>query len=290
MRQGSLVFFGLVAAVIIIIIGNAAFIVPETQSAIVLRFGAPKSVYSSAGLKFKLPFAENAYFVDKRILGYEGDDVEIIASNQERLLVDAFVRYRIDNPQQFYQSVRTQEGGEARLSSIMKQTLGRVLGSSTVDQIVSTDRARLMRGIADLLTEDVRGLGMEIVDVKIRRADLPTQNSQAVFQRMITERRQQAEKTRAEGNATAQQIRAQADRKATEEIAKAEEESQKIQGAADAERNAVFAAVYGKDPEFFAFYRSLLAYEQALRSGDSTILLSPNSEFFRYFNNLRGKR
>jgi membrane protease subunit HflC len=283
-------FFGLVAAVIIIIIGNAAFIVPETQSAIVLRFGAPKSVYSSAGLKFKLPFAENAYFVDKRILGYEGDDVEIIASNQERLLVDAFVRYRIDNPQQFYQSVRTQEGGEARLSSIMKQTLGRVLGSSTVDQIVSTDRARLMRGIADLLTEDVRGLGMEIVDVKIRRADLPTQNSQAVFQRMITERRQQAEKTRAEGNATAQQIRAQADRKATEEIAKAEEESQKIQGAADAERNAVFAAVYGKDPEFFAFYRSLLAYEQALRSGDSTILLSPNSEFFRYFNNLRGKR
>jgi membrane protease subunit HflC len=280
----------LVAAVIIIIIGNAAFIVPETQSAIVLRFGAPKSVYSSAGLKFKLPFAENAYFVDKRILGYEGDDVEIIASNQERLLVDAFVRYRIDNPQQFYQSVRTQEGGEARLSSIMKQTLGRVLGSSTVDQIVSTDRARLMRGIADLLTEDVRGLGMEIVDVKIRRADLPTQNSQAVFQRMITERRQQAEKTRAEGNATAQQIRAQADRKATEEIAKAEEESQKIQGAADAERNAVFAAVYGKDPEFFAFYRSLLAYEQALRSGDSTILLSPNSEFFRYFNNLRGKR
>lgn len=283
-------FFGLVAAVIIIIIGNAAFIVPETQSAIVLRFGAPKSVYSSAGLKFKLPFAENAYFVDKRILGFEGDDVEIIASNQERLLVDAFVRYRIDNPQQFYQSVRTQEGGEARLSSIMKQTLGRVLGSSTVDQIVSTDRARLMRGIADLLTEDVRGLGMEIVDVKIRRADLPTQNSQAVFQRMITERRQQAEKTRAEGNATAQQIRAQADRKATEEIAKAEEESQKIQGAADAERNAVFAAVYGKDPEFFAFYRSLLAYEQALRSGDSTILLSPNSEFFRYFNNLRGKR
>lgn len=290
MQQRSLVFAAVVAAFALFLVGSAAFIVPETKSAIVFRFGAPNSVYSAAGLKFKVPFTDTVQFIDKRNRGLDQDEIEIIAKNQERLRVDAFARYRIVDPQTFYQAVRTEGGGEARLSSLMSQTVRRVLGEVTVDQIVSTERQALMRRIRDLLAQDARSLGIAIIDVKIRRADLPPQNSEAVFQRMITERKQIAERIRAEGTAQAQEIRAQGDRKAAEEVAKAEEESQKIQGAADAERSAVFAASFGKDPEFYAFYRSLQAYEASLKAGESTMVLDKDSEFFRYFNDVRGRR
>lgn len=290
MRQASLMFAGLVAFIAFFLLANAAFIVPETHSAIVLRFGEPTNTYTSAGLRFKLPIAESVRFIDKRNRELDQNVLEIIASNQERLRVDAFARYRIVNPRAFFEAVRTEQNGETRLNSVMEQTVRRVLGEVSVDAIVTTERAALMRRIRDLLSEDARRLGVEIVDVKIRRADLPTQNSQAVFQRMITERNQLAAQIRAQGSEEALQIQARADREATEIKSRAEEEAQKIRGSADAERNAVFAAAYGKDPEFFAFYRSLLAYEAALRSGDSTILLSPESEFFRYFNRLDGRR
>jgi len=278
------------AFVAIIVITSAAFIVPETKSAIVLRFGEPTNTYKDAGLKFKTPIVESVQYVDKRNRELDQNAIEIIASNQERLLVDAFARYKIIDPLLFYQSVRTEAGGDDRLKSLMDQTVRRVLGEVSVDEIVSTQRASLMVRIRELLSGSARSLGVEIIDVKIRRADLPAQNSQAVFQRMITERNQLAQQIRAEGNESAQQIRAQADRQATEIKATAEEESQKLRGAADGERNAVFAAAYNQDPEFFAFYRSLLAYEEALQKGDTTILLSPDSEFFRYFNNLQGRR
>lgn len=290
MKQASLAFAALVAFVALVLFANATFVVRETHSAIVLRFGEPKQVYTTAGLKFKMPFLETYQLIDKRNRELDQDEIEIIASNQERLRVDAFARYRIVAPQTFYQALRTEENGEARMLSLMNQTVRRVLGEVSVDAIVTTERAALMRRIRDLLSESVRGFGVEIIDVKIRRADLPSQNSQAVFQRMITERSQLAAQIRAEGNEAAQQIQAQADRQVTEVKAEAEEEAQRIRGAADAERNAVFAAAYGKDPEFFAFYRSLLAYEEALKSGGSTILLSPDSEFFRYFNDLNGRR
>ena len=290
MRQASLMFAGVVAAVVLFLVLNAAFILPETHSAIVLRFGEPRHVYMTAGLKFKMPIAETYHFIDKRNRGLDQDEIEIIASNQERLRVDAFARYRVVDPQRFYQSVRTERIGEERMMSIMNQTVRRVLGEVSVDAIVTTERPALMRRIRDLLGESARDLGVEIIDVKIRRADLPPQNSQAVFQRMITERNQLAAQIRAEGNEAAQQIQAQADRQVTEVKAQAEEEAQRIRGGADAERNAVFAAAYGKEPEFFAFYRSLLAYKQAMRSGDTTILLSPDSEFLRYFNNLEGRK
>ncbi len=290
MKQASLAFIGIVAAVILFLILNTAFVVPETHSAIVLRFGEPTHVYTNAGLKLKLPLAESVQFIDKRNRELDQEELEIIASNQERLRVDAFARYRIVDPQQFYQSVRNEANGEARMISIMNQTVRRVLGEVSVDAIVTTERSALMVRIRDLLSESARGLGVEIVDVKIRRADLPSQNSQAVFQRMITERNQLAAQIRAEGNEAAQQIEAQANRQVTEVKSTAEEEAQKIRGAADAERNAVFAAAYGKDPEFFAFYRSLLAYEQSMKTGDTTILLSPDSEFMRYFNNLEGRK
>ncbi len=278
------------AFIAIIVISSAAFIVPETKSAIVLRFGNPKSVYEEAGLRFKMPIAESVKYFDKRNRELDQPELEIIASNQERLIVDAFARYKIVDPQQFYQTAGDEAGGTRQLTTLMNQTVRRVLGEVSVDDIVSTQRASLMIRIRDLLGDSARRFGVEIIDVKIRRADLPAQNSQAVFQRMITERKQLAQQIRAEGNETAQQIQAQADRQATEIRAMAEEESQKLRGSADGERNAVFAAAYNKDPEFFAFYRSLLAYEEALQKGDTTILLSPDSEFFRYFNNLEGRR
>ncbi len=274
----------------LIIVSSAAFIVPETHSAIVLRFGEPKARYTEAGLKFKVPIAESVTFIDKRNRELDQEEIEIIANDQERLRVDAFARYKIVDPQRFYEAARTEDNGEATLSSLMNQTVRRVLGEVSVEDIVSNERAALMLRIKDLLGQSASRLGVEIVDVKIRRADLPPQNSLAVFQRMITERNQLAALIRAEGNEAAQQVQAQADRQATEIRAEAEEESQKIRGQADAERNAVFANAYGADPEFFAFYRSLLAYEEALQKGDTTILLSPDSEFFRYFSDLNGGR
>ncbi|WP_425407792.1 protease modulator HflC [Hyphococcus sp.] len=275
---------------LLIVILNAAFIVPETHSALVFRFGEPKNQYEEAGLKFKLPFAESVNFIDRRNRHLEQEQTEIIARNQERLIVDAFARYKIIDPLRFYQSVRTERVGEERLSSQLNDSLRAVLGSVTVDEIISERRSELMGRIQEQLTASARPLGVEIIDVKIRRADLPQTNSEAVFQRMIAERRQLAQQYRSEGNERANQIRAQADRQVIEIKAEAEEEAQKIRGAADGERNAIFAQAYGKDPEFFAFYRSLLAYEEALQQGDTTILLSPESEFFRYFNNLQGQR
>lgn len=290
MRGNSLAAALVLIVASLFILANSAFIVSESNSAIVLQFGAPVAEHREAGLKFKVPFVQNVVLIDKRNRELDQDALEIIAANQERLLVDAFARYRIVNPQQFYQTVRTIDGGELRLKTQMNQTVRRVLGEVPVDDIVSGRRNALMLRIRELLSASVREVGIEIIDVKIRRADLPAQNSQAVFQRMIAERNQLAQQFRAQGNEEAQKIRAQADREATEIRAAATEESEKLRGAADAERNAVFAAAYGKDPEFFAFYRSLIAYEEALRKGESTILLSPDSEFLRYLNNVRGRR
>lgn len=289
MKQGSLIIAAIALIGGLIVLVNSAFIVPETHSALVFRFGEPKNQYTEAGLKFKIPFWESVSFIDKRNRNLEQGQTEIIARNQERLIVDAFARYRIKDPLLFYQSVRTEQNGEDRLAPQFDRSVRAVLGEVTVDEIISTRRSELMLRIRDLLGESARPLGVEIVDVKIRRADLPQTNSEAVFQRMIAERNQLAQQYRSEGNERANQIRAQADRQVIEITAKAEEEAQQIRGQADAERNAVFAAAYGKDPEFFAFSRSLLAYEEALQKGDTTILLSPDSEFFRYFNTLDGR-
>ncbi len=290
MKNFSLPIIAVGVLATLFLLFNIAFIVPETHSALVFRFGEPKSQYTEAGLRIKLPFIETVRFIDKRNRNLDQESTEIIARNQERLIVDAFARYRITDPLLFYQSVRSEDQGEARLSPQLEDSMRAVLGAVTVDEIISERRSELMLRIRDLLSQSARPLGVEIIDVKILRADLPQTNSEAVFQRMIAERRQLAQQYRSEGNEQANQIRAQADRQVIEIKAEANEESEKIRGAADAERNAIFAAAYGRDPEFFAFYRSLLAYEEALQKGDTTILLSPDSEFFRYFNNLEGRR
>lgn len=290
MNRFSLPLIGAALVVAFVLVVNSAIIVPETHAALVFRFGDPQKQYPEAGLYFKTPFFETVTFIDKRNRNLEQGQTEVIARNQERLIVDAFARYRIVEPLRFYQSVRNVDQGEGRLASQLNDSIRAVLGNVSVDEIISERRSELMGRIQEQLTESARPLGVEIIDVKIRRADLPLTNSEAVFQRMIAERRQLAQQYRSEGNERANQIRAQADRQVVEIKAEANEEAEKIRGAADAERNAIFAAAYGKDPEFFAFYRSLLAYEEALRKGDTTILLSPESEFLRYFNNLQGRR
>ena len=293
--------FGLLGGVLalVIVLRMCTFTVRETENAIVIVLGNPRGVVTEAGLNFKLPWADIVK-VDKRNLEFDLDRaMEVSDVKQERLTVDAFARYRIVEPLVYYQRFKTsgaaddeslKRAGQEAIKRIMQNSLRQTLGEVSIEDIVTNLRAELMKRIATRMEDEARKFGVEIIDVKIRRADLPPQNSQAVFQRMITERNQLAQQIRAGGNEEAQKIRAQAEREATEIRAAAEEESQKLRGQADAERNAVFAAAYGKDPEFFAFYRSLTAYEEALKKGESTILLSPDSEFLRYLNDLQGRR
>ncbi len=292
MTQTRLIAIAIVVGVLAIVAQSIFFTVREDQSAIVLRFGDPRQEYVDAGLKFKVPAVENVVYFSKRNIELDQPEIEILAANQERLVVDSFARYRIVDPLTFYRSVRDVPVGERRMKSLLEQTLRQVLGSVTVQAIVTDQRAELMQRIRDILRERTAEIGVEIVDVKIRRADLPEQNQEAVFTRMRTEREQRAQQIRAEGQQRYQEITAEADREAVEIVAAAREQSEKIRGEADAERNRIFAEAYNRDPEFFAFYRSLLAYDKALKSNDAggqtTILLSPDNEFFRYFNDLEG--
>jgi len=292
MNQARIIVVAIALGVAAIVVQSTFFIVREDQSAIVLRFGEPKQEYREAGLKVKLPVVDNVIKLTKRNRELDQQEIEILAANQERLVVDSFARYRIADPLTFYRTVGTIAGGELRMQSLLEQSLRQVLGSVTVQDIVTGQRPVLMRRIRDSLDEKTDDIGVEVIDFKIRRADLPTQNELAVFNRMRTERQQRAQQIRAEGEQRYQEITAEADRNAVEIVAEAQERSEKIRGEADAERNKVFAAAYNRDPEFFAFYRSLLAYHAALKSsprgGQTTILLSPDNDFFRYFNDLNG--
>ncbi|MEL7028789.1 MAG: protease modulator HflC [Pseudomonadota bacterium] len=292
MKSNSLIVAILIGAAVVVVLGaNTFFVVRETQNALVLRLGEVRKVITeSPGLKIKTPFIENVVYVDSRNLELDQAPREIVAADQERLVVDSFARFRITNPLLFYQSVNNETTARQRLSSLLDQSLRRVLGSVNTEEIISGKRAELMLQIGTSLRSGAERLGIEVLDVKVRRVDLPAENSQAVFDRMRTDRVQQAEQIRAEGEEESRRIRALADREATEIEANAREEGEKIRGAADGERNATFAQAYGKDPDFFAFYRSLLAYEEAIAEGDTTMVLSPDSEFFRFFGDQNGGR
>jgi membrane protease subunit HflC len=286
----------IVLAVIAFIVYLSVFIVDQRQQALVLRFGqvvAPiggdLKPITQPGLYYKLPLIDNVVYFEKRILDLDSPPLEVIASDQKRLVVDAFGRYRIVNALLFYQSVGTVERARERLSPVLNSAVRRVLGDATFIQLVRDERAELMTKITQQVDREARGLGIQIVDVKIRRADLPPENSQAIYQRMQTERQRQATEIRAQGEQAARRIRAEADRQATVIVADANGEASRLQGDGEAERNRIYADAYNKDPDFFAFYRSMLAYETGLKSGDTRLLLSPNSEFFRYFNDPEGK-
>lgn len=268
---------------------SSLFTVHQNQQAIVLRLGDPVDVVRTPGLRYKVPIVDSVVYIDRRILDIENPAQEVIASDQKRLVVDAFARYRIEDPLKFYQALGTVDGANSRLTSLLNSALRRVLGEATFIQAVRDERETLMARIRDQMNREVENLGVKVVDVRIRRADLPDANSQAVFQRMQTERQREAAEIRAGGNQLAQTIRARADRDVTVTIADATSKGEQIRGEGDALRNKIFAEAFEKDREFFAFYRSMQAYEQGLKHGDTRMLLSPDSDFFRYFNDSFGK-
>jgi membrane protease subunit HflC len=283
---GILVVF--VAAAAILAYGSV-FTVYQTHQALVVRLGDPVDTVTKPGLHFKLPLVDSVIPIDKRILDLEAPAQEVIASDQKRLVVDAFARYRIKDPLKFYQTVGTIQGVNAQLSTLLNSALRRVLGEATFVQLVRDERPNLTKRIRDQLDREAEAFGVSIVDVRIRRADLPEQNSQAVYQRMQTERQRTAAEFRAKGAQKAQETRAAADREVTELIAQATSESEQIRGEGDAERNRIFAEAFGKDLDFFAFYRSMQAYEAGMKHNDTRMLLRPDSEFFRYFVDPSGK-
>ena len=282
---GSVIFVALAAFVAF----NSLFIVHQTQQAIVLQFGDPKRMIKEPGLAFKTPFIQNVIFIEKRILDLDAPVEEVFTSDRKQLLVDAFARYRITEPLNYYTSLRTQANGERQLANQLNSSLKNVIASADFTAVISTERSDLMRRIRDQLNRSSQRYGVEIVDVRIKRADLPEQNSNATYERMVTERRREAADFRAQGEEAALRIRSAADRGVTVLKDQEKRDSEIIRGEGDAERNRIFAEAFGQDPDFFAFYRSMLAYEAALREGDTTMILSPDSEFFRYFGDLDGK-
>jgi modulator of FtsH protease HflC len=283
---------GIVAALLLvalILAYGALFTVHQTRQALVVRLGQPIRVVTEPGLHFKTPLIDSVIHVDKRILDLENPAQEVIASDQKRLVVDAFARYRINDVLKFYQSVGSVDRVNQQLSILLNSSLRRVLGEATLTHVVRDERSQLMTRVRDQLDTEARAFGISVVDVRIRRADLPEQNSQAVYQRMQTERQREAAEFRAQGSQRAQEIRARADRDVTVLLADATSTAESVRGEGDGERNRIFAEAFGRDPDFFAFYRSMQAYEAGLKSADTRMLLKPDSEFFRFFVDPSGK-
>lgn len=276
-----------VIAVVLIAAGiladSSLFIVEQTEQALVLQFGQPIQVVREPGLYFKRPFIQNVIFYDKRVLDFEPPHEEVIASDQKRLVADSYTRYRIDDPLLFYQTVGTEAGVRARLLSIVSGSLRRVLGNVTLSDVLSEKRATIMHHIRDEVATEAKGFGINVIDVRLRRADLPPENSEAIYARMQSERQQQASQYRGEGSEAAQTVRANADRERTVILADANRDAQKLRGDGDALAIKIYADAYGQDKSFFAFYRSMEAYKDALSGQTTTFVLSPDSEFFRYF-------
>jgi modulator of FtsH protease HflC len=280
----------LIILLVVIIIGySSVFTVQQTEQVLVVRLGEPVRVVTQPGLNFKAPFIDSVISIDKRILDLENPSQEVIASDQKRLVVDAFARYRIKNALRFYQSIGTIQAANVQLTTLLNAALRRVLGEVNFITVVRDERERLMQRIREQLDHEADGYGIQVVDVRIRRADLPEQNSQAVYQRMQTERQREAAEFRAQGGQKAQEIRSRADREGTVIVAEANSSAEQVRGEGDAERNRLFAEAYGKDADFFGFYRSMTAYENGLRANDTRFLLRPDSDFFKYFGSASGR-
>jgi modulator of FtsH protease HflC len=283
-----------------VVVGYSTFFsVYQTRQALVVRLGQPVRVITDPGLNVKVPFIDSVIYIDKRILNIESPAQEVIASSQdnsvagageagERLVVDAFARYRITDPLKFYQTVGP-DGASSQLAVLLNSALRRVLGGATLADVVRNKRDDLMAQMRDQLDRDAQPFGIHVIDMRIRRADLPEQNSQAVYQRMQTERQREAAEFRAQGSQKSQEIRAKADRDVTVLLAEASSQAEQTRGQGDADRNKIFAQAYGQDPDFFAFYRSMQAYERSMDHSDTHLVLRPDTDFFRYFNDPSGK-
>ena len=273
-----------VLLIVALIVGySSVFTVYQTHQALVVRLGEPIRPITTPGLHFKAPLIDSVITIDKRILDLEAPAQEVIASDQKRLVVDAFARYRITDPLRFYQSLGSIAGANSQLAILLNSGLRRVLGEVTFSHVVRDERAALMARIRELVDKEAGSYGIAVVDVRIRRADLPEQNSQAVYQRMQTERQREAADIRAQGSQFSQTIKAKADRDVVVLRAEATKTAEQVRGEGDAQKNRILAESYGKDPDFFAFYRSMVAYQSSLKGDNTTVILSPDSDFFRYF-------
>ena len=268
------------------ILFSALFTVHQTQQALILQFGDPIRVIKEPGLKIKLPLIQNAIFYDTRVLDFDAKVEEVILSDQKRLLVDAFIRYKILDPLKFYQTVGNENGFKARVTGLLSGGLRRVLGSNPLEVVLSQGRRDLMQKIQDSINVEADDFGVILIDVRIKRADLPKANSEAIFGRMRAEREKEARQFRAEGAEESQKIKAKAEKDKIIIVAEAKKKSQIIKGLGDGEAIKIYANAFNKDKEFFAFYRSMEAYKQAFQEGedDPTLILSPDSDFFKYFN------
>lgn len=300
MSQKKLTFLAMAAAVALFIGINAVFIVPQTEQALVLRFGKPVKVVQEPGLSFKTPFIENVEMYDKRLLVFNAEKKEVIASDQKRLVVDAFVRYRITDPLKFKQTVADERTMNNRLNTILESALRQALGSAPLTAVISSERGKMMKTVRDIVNIQATGkiavvegekiessapkggFGIEVVDVRIVRADLPEANSQSIYQRMQTERKRDANDLRARGAEDAQKIQAIADKERTIIIAEAQQKAETIRGEGDGEALKIFADAANRSPEFYDFYRSLQAYRKTVSKDNTTVVLSPNNNFLRF--------
>lgn len=267
---------------------GALFTVHQAQQALVVQFGDPRRVITEPGLHVKIPLIQDVVYFDKRILGLDAQPEEILTSDQRRLVVDSFVRYRVVNPLLFYQTVRNELGLRGRLAPSVANAFRGAFGRLDAASVISGDRPSAMQQVTNTLQEDSRRLGIELVDVRIKRADFPDTISQAIFRRMQTERQREANEQRATGFELAERIRAEAERQRTVLLADARRKSEELRGQGDAERTKIFAEAANKDPEFYNFYRSLQAYSKAISGSDTTMVLSPDSDFFKYFESSTG--
>ncbi|HEV2531859.1 protease modulator HflC [Phenylobacterium sp.] len=292
-----LVLWAIIALGVLVVVFNTFFVVDQREQAIVVRFGEPQRVinapgHTEAGLHMKQPFVEDVVRLDRRNVGQEVDQEEIISSDQQRLVVDAFIRYRIADPLQFYRTLRDDRTASDRIERLLNSTLRDILGSTTQTEIISTRRGELMQASrAEMQRRALAArFGVQVIDVRIKRADLPAQNQASVFRRMRTAREQIAAQKRALGEQQKREIIAGADKDVAITLATAREEAGATRGQGDAQRTRIFAQAYGRDPSFATFYRSMQAYDQALAQGDTTLVLAPDSDFFKYFQKGPGSR
>lgn len=280
----TLMIAGVALVALVILASASLFTVTQAQQALVVQLGAIKRVIQEPGLKMKIPFIEDVVYIDRRVLDLDPPVEQVILADQKRLDVDAFARYRIIDPVRFFQSLRTEQAASAQMGSVVNSAMRRVLGSVTLLAVLSEERPRVMNEIRDQVNAEAKSRGIEIVDVRIRRADLPEETSQAIFARMRSEREREAAEARAQGQEQSQQIKARAERERTVILAEAQRDAQIQRGEGDNQALKTIADATSSDPQFYAFYRSLEAYRKSLNKDDTTLVLSPTSEFFRYFN------
>ena len=275
---------GVVAAAVVILILSSTYIVYQSEQAIVLQFGEPIRVVREPGLKFKVPFVQNVVFYDARLLNLDPPAQEVVLNDKKRLDVDSFTRYKIIDPLKFYQTVRTEIQARSKLAEIVNSSLRKVLGRITLTELLSVKRTKIMNDISATVKKDAEAIGVSVADVRIRRADLPREVMQAINDRMKTERQRDAKEFRARGQQEAQNIRATADKEAIIIVAEAEKNAQIARGEGDKEAVQLWNRTVGQDVEFYDFYRSLDAYRKSLSDKDTSLVLSPDSDFFKFFN------